>query len=110
MFSSLSWTWKGRSFFSVSSPIGGVHIKTVKKLNEFSPNCPDLSPGDLLGESSKASKLQFTCVSCSLMFTSVSQLRRHTKNAHEKEETLFFQVCTKICHGKDILKLYMCKT
>jgi len=99
----------------VSSPIGGVHIKTVKKLNsdavadlELDPNS-DLSSSDL-GESSKADKYPFSCVNCSMLFSSSGQLKRHTQNAHGKEETLFCQVCPEKCHGKENLKLHLYKT
>lgn len=105
---------KNEIISSVSSPIGGVHIKTVKMLNsdavadlEFDPS--DLSSSDL-GESSKADKYQFSCVNCSMMFSSAGQLKRHTQNAHGKEETLFCQVCPERCHGKENLKLHLYKT
>jgi len=98
----------------VSSPIGGVHIKTVKKLNsdavadlEFDPS-PEMNSSEL-GESSKADKYQFSCVNCSMMFSSAGQLKRHTQNAHGKEETLFCQVCPERCHGKENLKLHLYK-
>ena len=95
---------------SVSSPIGGVHIKTVKSLNQLSPSPPEQNSGDLLGESSKADKLQFSCVNCSMMFASAGQLKRHTQNAHGHEETLFCQVCSERCQGKENLKLHLYKT
>ena len=93
----------------VSSPIGGVHIKTVKSLNEFSQSPPDMC-ADLLGESSKAEKLQFSCVNCNMMFVSAGQLKRHTQNTHGKEEVLYCQVCPEKCHGKENLKLHLYKT
>ena len=92
----------------VSSPIGGVHIKTVKSLNELSPSPAECS--ELHGESSKADKLQFSCVNCSMMFASAGQLKRHTQNVHEREETLFCQVCPERCQGKENLKLHLYKT
>ena len=94
----------------VSSPIGGVQIKTVKSLNQLSPSPSEPSSGDLLGESSKADKLQFSCVNCSMMFASAGQLKRHTQNAHGHEETLFCQVCPERCQGKENLKLHLYKT
>ena len=124
---------------SASSAIGGVHIKTVKSLNEISPKSyneispksyneispkslneispcpPDLACADLLGESSKADKLQFSCVNCSMMFVTAGQLKRHTQNVHGLpviglEETLFCQVCPERCYGKENLKLHLYKT
>ena len=95
---------------SVSSPIGGVHIKTVKSLNQLSSAPVESNSADPAGESSKADKLQFSCVNCLMMFASAGQLKRHTQNSHGHEETLFCQVCPERCQGKENLKLHLYKT
>ena len=121
-----------------SSPIaGGVHIKTVKKLNSDAENVvADFDLGavsdtvtiggssPLAGESSKTDKYQYSCVnldtliekkkysclSCPMMFATATQLKRHTQNVHGKEETLFCQVCPARCIGKENLKLHLFHT
>ena len=99
---------------SVSSPIGGVHIKTVKKLNsdavvaELELGVITDLPGSNLADSPKL--YQYSCVNCSMMFPSAAQLKRHTQLAHSKDETLFCQVCPEKCSGKENLKLHLYKT
>ena len=99
---------------SVSSPIGGVHIKTVKKVNsdavvaELELGVITDLPSANLTENPKL--YQYSCVNCSMMFSSAAQLKRHTQQAHGKEETLFCQVCPEKCNGKENLKLHLYKT
>ena len=99
---------------SVHSPKGGtgsVQIKTVKKLNSDAAVSEfPMAELNSMGESSKTDKYQYSCVNCSMMFSSAGQLKRHTQNAHGKEETLFCQVCPERCQGKENLKLHLYKT
>ena len=108
---------------SVRSPLaGGVHIKTVKKLNSDAENVvaefdigviTDIGkvPGSSgPGESSKHDKFQYSCVNCSMMFSNAGQLKRHTQTTHGKEETVYCQLCPATCNGKEHFSLHLYKT
>ena len=101
---------------SVNSPIGGVHIKTVKKLNsdavvaELELGVITDLPGSNLADSPKLQLYPYSCVNCSMMFSSAAQLKRHSQLSHSKDETLFCQVCPEKCSGKENLKLHLYKT
>ena len=104
---------------NVRSPIaGGVHIKTVKKLNSDAESVVaefDIIPvSDMSkvsgGESSKKDKFQYSCVNCSMMFASAGQLKRHTQSAHSNEEPVYCQLCPATCNGKENFSLHLYKT
>ena len=104
---------------NVRSPIaGGVHIKTVKKLNSDAESVvaefdialvPDMSK--VSGESSKKDqKFQYSCVNCSMMFANAGQLKRHTQTHHCNEEPVDCQLCPATCNGKENFSLHLYKT
>ena len=69
-----------------NSSSGGVHIKTVKKLNS-----------------------EYTCDQCEISFYSSIQLKQHTACMHGKGEEFFCQVCPEKCEGKEGLKVHLYK-
>ena len=104
---------------NVRSPIaGGVHIKTVKKLNSDAESVVaefDIIPVTDMskvsgGESSKKDKFQYSCVNCSMMFASAGQLKRHSQTAHNNEEPVYCQLCPATCNGKENFSLHLYKT
>ena len=94
----------------ISSPVsGGVHIKTVTKLNsdpvEFEI-VTDLSGGI----SPDSSKIPFNCFNCPRSFPTASLLKKHQLSVHNKDEPLMCNICHEMCHGNENLKIHMYKS